>query len=576
MWLIMLCLITGALALQGGGRVGRNQNGGGRAAVSPASGRARGLRLARGGRGRYVAPRDTPSKVERQAQERNRDLFGEPGEWRARGKRREWNEWNDDQADRAAVDPHDDRVLSVKDFNPKVWRAEAGGGKNYSFFAGAPTFASVGASEEMQAALAACGAARPSHVQAAGFAPILAGEDVALADQTGSGKTIAYLAPIVQAVRAAEAESGRTPDGSVRVIVLTPTSELAQQVASVAKQLAAAGVPFRSTIITGEHKWRTQAKCAKTGVEMIVATPGRLRAHLEADEPSFSLRHTSHIVLDEADLLFEDDDFELTWEALRRTLPSSASTTFVTATLPNWLIERAQKQLPLLRVLRGKTLHRTVPGVRETLIDCSAGERVRGDGDAGFALKATALARELSNEPAAKVLIFCNTIESCRRVENFLIRRDKHKRMYEVMAFHGAIPAEARKRTLAAFTAPTTASEEPVDQPAESYEFDFREGGGAGGVDVPRLLVCTDRASRGMDLLDVGHVVLFDFPRDGVEYVRRVGRATRGARKPGRVTSLVLGRQLAYARALMKVNREGRAVDLEVHGSALAREEGAP
>ena len=62
--------------------------------------------------------------------------------------------------------------------------------------------------------------------------------------------------------------------------------------------------------------------------------------------------------------------------------------------------------------------------------------------------------------------------------------------------------------------------------------------------------------------------VLFDFPRDGVEYVRRVGRITRGPRAPGRVTSLVLGRQLAYARALMKINREGGAVDLEVHGSA--------
>ena len=65
----------------------------------------------------------------------------------------------------------------------------------------------------------------------------------------------------------------------------------------------------------------------------------------------------------------------------------------------------------------------------------------------------------------------------------------------------------------------------------------------------------------------VGHVVLFDFPRDGVEYVRRVGRATRGAKTPGRITSLVLGRQLAYARELMKINRAGGAVDLEVHGA---------
>ena len=66
----------------------------------------------------------------------------------------------------------------------------------------------------------------------------------------------------------------------------------------------------------------------------------------------------------------------------------------------------------------------------------------------------------------------------------------------------------------------------------------------------------------------VGHVVLFDFPRDGIEYVRRVGRATRGDRAPGRVTSLVLGRQLAYARALMKLNREGGEIDLEVHASS--------
>lgn len=86
-------------------------------------------------------------------------------------------------------------------------------------------------------------------------------------------------------------------------------------------------------------------------------------------------------------------------------------------------------------------------------------------------------------------------------------------------------------------------------------------------ISLPRLLVCTDRASRGMDFPNVEHVVLFDFPRDGVEYVRRVGRATRGTRAPGRVTSLVQGRQLGYARELMKADREGTALSLEVHGA---------
>ena len=193
-----------------------------------------------------------------------------------------------------------------------------------------------------------------------------------------------------------------------------------------------------------------QAKCAKKGVELIVATPGRLRSHLEAEPaPSFSLRHVSHLVLDEADLLFEDEDFEDTWRALRERMPTTAATSFVTATLPQWLVERVQQELPLVRLLKGGSLHRTASGVRETLIDCSAGERQRGDGDAGFALKATALVRELEAEPTSKALIFCNTIESCRRVENFLRRRDRHGDAYEVYAFHGAIPADARKHTLA-------------------------------------------------------------------------------------------------------------------------------
>ena len=93
---------------------------------------------------------------------------------------------------------------------------------------------------------------------------------------------------------------------------------------------------------------------------------------------------------------------------------------------------------------------------------------------------------------------------------------------YDVRAFHGAIAADRRKAILGEFTG------EFAGESAER----------------PRVLICTDRASRGLDLPTVGHVVLFDFPRDGVEYVRRVGRATRGAHQPGRVTSLLLGRQV--------------------------------
>lgn len=428
------------------------------------------------------------------------------------------------------------------EFKPKVWETEAAGG-TANFFSG-KTFVELGATPELVRALAACGAEQPSHVQAIGFGPIANGEDVALADQTGSGKTLAYLAPLVQRLRQTEKAQGRTPHGHVRALVLVPTAELAQQVVCVAKTLAAGGAPFRSTIITGEHKWATQRKCAASGMELIVATPGRLASHLDAEQgPSFELDSVQTIVLDEADLHFEDEDFDAFWADLRERLPASASTTFVTATLAPWVVSAIQHDFPLVRLLKGKTLHKTGAGVREKLVDCSAGDK-RKDEDVsqGFERKMAALQNELRDEPAARTLVFCNTIESCRRVENRLRRADRRGALCEVLPFHGAIPAEARKSILAEFTS------------------DCSRG-------APKVLVATDRASRGMDFVDVGHVVLFDFPRDGVEYLRRVGRVTRGAREPGRVTSLVLGRQLMYARTLLKINREGGTIDLETHGS---------
>ena len=398
--LLLSTLLGGAEALaRGGGGGFRGGRGGGRGGGYSGGGRG-----AAQHRPRYVAP---PTSAEEQ---RKLDLFGPPGEWKARKGAREWLKygaevegWSGDGTSAGGdidVSPAADDLGPPADFAPKMWSSEAGGGKAASFFdEKAASFVELGASDELQDALTASGVGQPSSVQALGFGPIKNGDDVALADQTGSGKTIAYLAPIVQHVREAEAASGRTPGASVRALVLTPTSELAQQVLGVAKALSANGAPFRSSIITGEHKWRTQAKCAERGLELLVCTPGRLRAHLE--EGSFSLALTSRVVLDEADLLFEDEDFEETWLALREALPDTASTAFVTATLPAWLIQRVQEELPLVKILKGNSLHRTGAGVQETIVDCSAGERVRGDGDAGFRLKGAALSQQLRPPGAA-------------------------------------------------------------------------------------------------------------------------------------------------------------------------------
>ena len=302
---LLLALVANTISLyspmRGGGTAPRPYAGrGGRGGRGSRGGRGgRGGRSARGGGGWSSRGRETED-------ERRADLFGAPGEWRTRsGRPGEFRNWQNAREELEGSDynmaANADDELPPVDFAPKTWSAESGGGKPASFFAKAPSFAEIGASDELQAALRDCALSRPSHVQAVGFGPMLAGDDVVLADQTGSGKTVAYLAPLVQLLRDAEQSSGRTADGHVRAIVLTPTSELAQQVLSVAKRLAAGGAPFRSSIITGEHKWRTQAKCAERGLELLVCTPGRLRAHLLAEPaPTFSLASCQRVVLDEA------------------------------------------------------------------------------------------------------------------------------------------------------------------------------------------------------------------------------------------------------------------------------------
>ena len=431
--------------------------------------------------------------------------------------------------------------------------------------AGVCDWGSLGVPEWLADRLHKLNFAMPTRVQLQALRATSGGDDAAICADTGSGKTLAYLAPLVQELRAREAAEGRAAPGEVRALVLAPTAELAAQVSRVAKKLSSSGAPFRSAVVTGEHKWRTQKEAAANGLELLVATPGRLRAHLEAEPPSFSLGAVRRVVLDEVcararaasppsarpparppvrpprtpprqvDVMYDDDDFVALWETLRAELPERAAAAFITATLPPRVRDEIKRQFPLVEERLGKGLHRTYAGVRERLVDCSSAE-----GGDGLALKTSALLRELADGEDA--LVFCNTIESCRRVENALRRAAPSLGGASVGAYHGAIAADARRANLAAFAAPKHAN------------------------GAPRYLVCTDRASRGMDFPDIRHVVLYDFPRDGVEYLRRVGRVTRGGRAPGRVTSLVLGRQLTYARALMKIDERGEQIDLEVHG----------
>ena len=138
------------------------------------------------------------------------------------------------------------------------------------------------------------------------------------------------------------------------------------------------------------------------------------------------------------------------------------------------------------------------------------------DDQSGFFRKYRALEQLLDAEAekgeaaAKRMLLFCNKIETCRRVENILRRADRDGERLVPVPYHAALSPERRRESLDTFLVPP------------------KKG------DVPLILVCTDRASRGLDASAVKHVILFDFPRDPSEYVRRVGRTARGALGTGR------------------------------------------
>ncbi|CAM9163271.1 unnamed protein product [Phaeothamnion confervicola] len=410
--------------------------------------------------------------------------------------------------------------------------AAADGDGSRDHFYSAKALADIGTDEAARRALADLGITRPSKIQAIAYSAVLEGHHCVVADQTGSGKTLAYLLPLVQRLQFEERDqnAGRAQPNRPRVLILAPTSELAQQVHAVARQLSAF-LPFRVCCFTGGNSraLRSQSKLLAEGVDVLVATPGRVATLLEAGE--LSLADARGVVLDEVDVLFMDDTFRLA--PVGAAAPPDTQFVFVTATLPQEVSDMVKAEFPGVRFLLGPGLHRVAPGVEEVLVDCSGPPEEAKNEATGLARKRDALLQELARRAAPRTLVFCNTIEHCREVENALRRADRAGRRFSVLAYHSAIERKS--------------AEENLRQFARSNAL------------RPVVMVCTDRSSRGMDFdrAEVDHVVLYDFPRDPIEYMRRVGRTARAGRK-GVVTVLAWGRQVPLVRDIMAGNKRGR------------------
>ncbi|KZV19936.1 DEAD-box ATP-dependent RNA helicase 50 [Dorcoceras hygrometricum] len=401
---------------------------------------------------------------------------------------------------------------------------------SYEFFS-RTSFKELGYSDSIIESLKNLQYLRPSHIQAMAFTSIIGGKSCIVADQSGSGKTLAYLIPLVQRLRQEELEGfGKPASQNPRVIILVPTAELASQVLNNCRSLSKAGIPFRSMVATGGFRQRTQLEGLRQELDVLIATPGRFLFLIK--EGFLQLTNLRSVVLDEVDILYNDEEFEHALQSLVNSAPVTSQYLFVTATLPVEIYNKLVELFPDCEVVMGPGMHRTSPGLEEILMDCSGVDNMERTPDTAFQNKKNALLQVVEQSPVTKTIIFCNKIETCRKVENALKRFDRKEICMKVLPFHSALEQELRLANIKEFRS----------SPSEN---------------ISMFLVCTDRASRGIDFADVDHVVLFDFPRDPSEYVRRVGRTARGAGGKGKAFVFAVGKQVSLARRIIERNVKG-------------------
>ncbi|CAA6660869.1 unnamed protein product [Spirodela intermedia] len=366
------------------------------------------------------------------------------------------------------------------------------------------SFSELGLNDELMGALGEMGISVPTEIQCVGVPAVLEGKSVVLGSHTGSGKTLTYMLPLVQLIRRDEEMSGmlmkaRRP----RAVVLCPTRELSEQVFRVAKSISH-HARFRSTMISGGGRLRPQEDSLNIPLDMIVGTPGRILQHIK--DGNIVYGDIKYLVLDEADTMFDHgfgpDIRKFLAPLKNRSLKpgdQGFQTILVAATMTKAVQTLIDEEFQGIVHLRTSTFNKKVASARHDFIKLSGSENK---------LEALLQVLEPSLAKGNRVMVFCNTLNSSRAVDHFL----GENQIFHVVIFYGRI--ENLKK------------------------FKNEEG------DCPTL-VCTDLAARGLDL-DVDHVIMFDFPKNSIDYLHRTGRTARMGAK-GAVTSLVAKKDLILA-----------------------------
>jgi ATP-dependent RNA helicase RhlE len=333
-------------------------------------------------------------------------------------------------------------------------------------------FSTLGLHDRLLRGVRELGFQRPTPIQQDALPPALAGRDVLASAVTGSGKTAAFALPILQ--RLAE-----RPGGTTRALVLTPTRELAAQIGD---HLRAIGRYTRvtTTSVFGGTSLGAQERAFRRGVDVVVATPGRLLDHMRM--PYARLQGLEILVIDEADRML-DMGFLPDIRRILERLPPARQTLLYSATLPPPIVALSRTFLRDPAMISVTRPQATATGLRQAAYPVPAG------------LKSALLAELVRRGEVRSVIAFTRTKHRANRLADFLLRNG-----IAAGRIHGNRSQAQRTQALSGFK-------------AGSF----------------KVLVATDIAARGIDVHALSHVVSFDVPASPADYVHRVGRTARAA-----------------------------------------------
>ena len=369
-------------------------------------------------------------------------------------------------------------------------------------------FRALGVTETMLAALTRAGFTDPSPVQAQMIPSALAGRDCLANAPTGTGKTAAFLLPVLEKID--------DRDRNVQALILAPTRELAHQIGREFDKLSH-GRRCRAVAVVGGESIYQQQRLLGSGSQLVIATPGRLMDLLE--RRAIRLDKVKVVVLDEADQML-DIGFRPAVEAILGEIAGPRQTLLLSATMPKGVRDLCKTYLndPVHIRLIQEDEDATIPAIRQAYIMV---EPMR---------KFDLLVELLRREQPPRAIVFCRTKHGADRLGESL-----HQAGFAAAPMHGDLSQSQRNRTLQA----------------------FRQGRMA-------ILVATDVVGRGIDVPDVSHVINYDMPEDPSYYVHRIGRTGRMG-KDGAAFSFVVPEQ---GKLLDQIEREiSRTIDRdEVEG----------